>query len=162
MLKYRYSRVLHWGECDPGGIIFSPNYARWMAEGLAQMFLSVGIDAHRLDGDLRYGQPLLEQNLRFLQPAQLHDRIEHEIRVAKVGTKSLTFEHRFFRGTTCLMEAREIRVWGAHPLTTPERLVAVEIPADVRAILTAPMAQKAPEGPWEPPGELDSRSEALK
>ena len=34
------TRLLHWGECDPGGIIFSPNYPRWMIEGVTEMLLS--------------------------------------------------------------------------------------------------------------------------
>jgi 4-hydroxybenzoyl-CoA thioesterase len=136
MLSYRYSRLLHWGECDPGGIIFAPNYVRWMIEGVTKMFLSVSIDPHRLlEGDLRCGLPVLEQQLRFQHPAKLHDEIEHRIRVAKVGTKSLTFEHRMLCGDTRLMEATETRVWGIHPLAHPEQLKAVAIPEEVRAIL---------------------------
>lgn len=136
MLTYRYSRLLHWSECDPGGIIFCPHYARWMIEGVTNMFLSVGIDPHRLlEGGLRAGLPVLEQRLRLLQPARLHDEVEHVVQVAKLGTKSLTFEHTMLRGDTRLMEGTDVRVWGVHPIAAPEQLEARPIPDEVRAIL---------------------------
>jgi 4-hydroxybenzoyl-CoA thioesterase len=136
MLVYRYSRLLHWSECDPGGIIFSPNYLRWMIDGVTDMFLSFGIDPHRLlEGGLRCGLPVLEQQLRYRQAARLHDSIEHVIEVAKLGTKSLTFEHRMYRGETCLMEATDVRVWGVHPIANPEKLRALPIPEEIRAHL---------------------------
>ena len=137
MLKHSYTRLLHWGECDPGGIIFSPNYARWMIEGVERMLLSVGIEPHRmLEGGLRAGLPLMEQQLRFRRPARLHDTVEHQVEVAALGTKSLTFEHRMLRGDTLLMEATDVRVWGVHPIAQPEQLQALPIPEDVRAILS--------------------------
>jgi len=137
MLTYRYTRLLHWGDCDPGGIIFSPNYARWMVEGVTNMFLSVGIDPHRLlDDGSRCGLPILEQQLRFRQPARLHDHVEHVVEVSKLGTKSMTFEHRMLRGDSCLMKATDVRVWGVHPIANPEQVRAVPIPDEVRALLS--------------------------
>ena len=137
MLSHSYSRLLHWGECDPGGIIYSPNYARWMIEGVTLMLLSVGIDPHRLlEGGLRGGLPVMEQQLRFRRPARLHDQVLHHVEVAKLGTKSITFEHRMMRGDTLLMDATDVRVWGVHPVAEPEQLRALEIPQDVRAILS--------------------------
>ena len=42
MSSYSYSRRLNWSECDPGGIVFFPNYARWAVDGLNEMFQSDG------------------------------------------------------------------------------------------------------------------------
>ena len=138
MLTHRCSRLLQWSECDPAGIIFSPHYLRWMVEGVTEMFLSFGVDPHLLlEGNLRRGLPVLEQHLRYRKPAMLHDRIEHVIEVAKVGTKSLTFEHRMYRGETCLIEATDVRVWGVHPIANPEALRAVPIPVEILAHLVA-------------------------
>ena len=58
MRTYRYDRLMQWSECDAGGIIFFPNYARWMVDGLNQMFLSLGIDPNAiLDAETRGGLP---------------------------------------------------------------------------------------------------------
>ena len=48
------------------------------------------------------------------------------------------YEHRMLRGDTCLMEATDIRVWGVHPIANPERLQALPIPEEVRALLSRP------------------------
>jgi len=137
MLTYRYTRRVHWGECDPAGIIFSPNYAHWAIEAVTELFLSVGIDPHRMvDDQHRLGLPLLELQLRFLKPARLHEEVEHFVRVARLGTKSMIFEHAISRGDTRLMEATDVRVWGIHPVAQPEKLRAVELPAEVRAALS--------------------------
>ena len=40
MRHFTYDRRVNWSECDPGGIIFFPHYARWMVDGLNEMFLS--------------------------------------------------------------------------------------------------------------------------
>jgi 4-hydroxybenzoyl-CoA thioesterase len=90
-----------------------------------------------LEGGLRCGLPVLEQQLRYKQAAKLHDTIEHVIEVAKLGIKSLTFEHRMYRGETCLMEASDVRVWGVHPIANPENLRALPIPEEIRAHLMA-------------------------
>lgn len=132
---YRYERLLHWSECDPGGIVFSPHYTRWMIDGVNQMLLGLGIDPHAVVGDERMGLPVLSLALEFRRPPKLHDRLVHEIRVLRLGTKSLAFGHRVYRGEECLMEAKETRVWGVHPLTDATALRAVEIPAEVRAAL---------------------------
>jgi 4-hydroxybenzoyl-CoA thioesterase len=137
MLTYLYSRRVHWGDCDPAGIIFSPNYAHWAIEAVTELFLSVGIDPHRMvDDEHRLGLPLLELQLRFLKPARLHDEVQHLVRVARLGTKSMIFEHTISRDDTLLMEATDARVWGIHPIAQPERLRAVALPPEVRAALS--------------------------
>jgi len=137
VVEHRYYRLLHWGDCDPGGIIYSPNYARWLIEGVTNLFISVGVDPYQLiEGGMRVGLPVMEQRLRFLTPAVLHDQIEHRVAVAKLGTKSLTFEHRMHARGECLMEATDIRVWGVHPVARPLELAARAIPEHIREVLT--------------------------
>jgi len=109
---FRYERLLHWGECDPAGLIFFPNYARWIVEGVNLLFLSGGLDpVGSVSGAVRGGLPAVACEMQFLSPAKLHDQVMHEIAVAKLGRKSITFHHRFFRGDVCLAEAKDVRVW---------------------------------------------------
>lgn len=137
MQTYRYERRLHWSECDPGGIIFFPNYARWIVDGLNEMLLSLGIDpTARYDEHTRGGLPVVQLSMQFFDAPSLHSQVSHEIVVEKIGGKSLGFLHRFWRDETLLMEAHETRVWATH--TTGETPVtqAQPVPDYVRDLLT--------------------------
>lgn len=131
-----YDRRLHWSECDPGGIIFFPNYARWMVDGLNEMFLELGIDPNGQRGSsARGGLPVLALSMKFHSAPALHECVTHKILVEKVGGKSMAFRHIFLRGEDLLMEAEETRVWAEHDLDNPRTLRTQPIPENVRALL---------------------------
>ena len=133
MREFRYERLLQWSECDPAGIIFFPHYARWMVEGVNLMFLAMGIDPNEVTASGRQrGLPSRGFNMQFLAPAKLHDRLVHEIVVSRLGTKSLSFKHRFLRREECLAEAEEVRVWAE---SNASGLRAIAVPEPVRALL---------------------------
>ena len=136
MRHYTYDRRLNWSECDPGGIIFFPHYARWMVDGLNEMFLGFGVDPTGPRGENALGGlPVLALSMKFVSAPVLHDTVTHQITVMKVGGKSMAFQHRFLRGDELLMEAEETRVWAEHPLDNPRALRTRPVPDDVRALL---------------------------
>ena len=136
MRHYTYDRRLNWSECDPGGIIFFPHYARWMVDGLNEMFLGFGVDPTGPRGENALGGlPVLGLSMKFVSAPALHDTVTHQITVMKVGGKSMAFQHRFLRGDELLMEAEETRVWAEHPLDNPRALRTRPVPDDVRALL---------------------------
>ncbi len=135
MKQYRYERRLHWSECDPAGIVFFPNYARWMVEGLNEMFLSMGVDPNgRIDKETTGGLPSVGYAMRFHRPAKLHDMITHEITVEKLGRSSLSFKHRFLRAGECLAEGEDHRVLATHSLVDAT-VKSKPIPDDLRRLL---------------------------
>jgi len=138
MRTYQYERRLHWSECDPAGIVFFPNYTRWMVEGLNEMFLSLGIDpnAQQEDGG-RGGLPVVQLAMKFFEAPTLHSIVRHEIRVEKIGGKSLAFTHRFWCGQTLLVEASETRVWAVHAPGGKPAMQAIAVPESVRGLLGA-------------------------
>ena len=136
MRHYTYDRRLNWSECDPGGIIFFPHYARWMVDGLNEMFLGFGVDPTGPRGENALGGlPVLALSMKFVSAPALHDTVTHQITVMKVGGKSMAFQHRFLCGDELLMEAEETRVWAEHPLDNPRALRTRQVPDDVRALL---------------------------
>lgn len=150
MRQFRYQRLLQWSECDPAGIIFFPHYARWMVEGVNLLFLALGVDPNGLteNGALR-GLPSTGFSMQFHAPAKLHDELTHEITVARLGSKSLTFRHRFLRGTECVAEAEEVRVWaesdaaGMRAIALPD---AVRASLESDALLTHPLVRSPDTG----------------
>ncbi|HKU24402.1 MAG TPA: thioesterase family protein [Candidatus Sulfotelmatobacter sp.] len=136
MRTFTYDRRLQWSECDAGGIVFFPNYARWMVDGLNEMLLSLGINPNEAGAaTTRGGLPVLQLTMKFSSAPALYQRVTHQIAVVKLGGKSLTFVHRFLREGELLMEAEETRVWAQHDLTNPQALRALPIPDGVRALL---------------------------
>lgn len=112
MRTFRYERLLHWSECDPAGIIFFPNYARWMVEGVNLLLLSLGVDPNgRTAEGYHKGLPSTGLQLSFKAPAVLHDLLVHEVEVMKIGNTSMTIKHRFFRDDLLLAEGEETRIW---------------------------------------------------
>ena len=80
MRHYTYDRRLTWSECDPGGIIFFPHYARWMVDGLNDMFLGFGVDPTGPRGaNALGGLPVLALSMKFVSAPVLHDTVTHEI-----------------------------------------------------------------------------------
>lgn len=150
MYKFSYQRRLQWSECDPVGIIFFPHYARWVADGLHEMFLTLGVDpAGVYDGNIRRGMPAVSLSMQFHAAPALHDEVDHLIVVQKVGTKSISFRHEFRRGDVLLAEADDVRVWTTHIVGQPHGLKAVQIPPEIRTLL---------EDTGVPAGEEETRA----
>lgn len=138
MRTYSYQRRLHWGECDPAGIIFVPHYIRWMVDGVMEMFHSMGVDPNRMvDADERRGLPVVALSTQFHAAPALNQIVTHEVQVVRIGTKSLEFRHRFLRDDLLLMEAHETRVWTRHRLADPSRVTSEPVPDDLRALLSS-------------------------
>jgi 4-hydroxybenzoyl-CoA thioesterase len=134
---FSYQRRLQWSECDPAGIIFFPNYARWVVEGLNDWLFSLGIDPNEpLSREIVRGMPCVECSLKFHKPPVLHEIVTHEISLVRIGRSSLTFAHRFFKGDILFAEAADTRIWVAHSRVDPSDLKSEEIPQRVRDLLS--------------------------
>ena len=56
------------GDCDPAGIVFYPNYFRWMDVGTRRFFAACGVpgwNAQPVPGGI-IGTPLVDASARFL------------------------------------------------------------------------------------------------
>ena len=103
---------VHWGDCDPAGIIFYPTYFRWMDAACWAFFEAVGYDARRMREEQR-AMPLVSADCRFLAPAVQADRCEVRSRIARFGGKSFVVAHDIVRADgTALASGSETRVWG--------------------------------------------------
>jgi acyl-CoA thioesterase FadM len=115
MSSFKYDRVLQWSECDPAGIIFFPNYMRWMVDGVNRMLLSAGIDPNESgeSGEIK-GLPAVKVSADFSEPLRLYQAVTHQISVKRIGTSSVVFEHRFLKEGTCVASGEDMRVRVSH------------------------------------------------
>src|SRR5690606_31012590 len=89
---------VEWSHCDPGSIIFNPQYYIWMDQGAHGLMEAAGFPFVDLAAgpDFR-GLPRVASSAEFFSPARLGDRLEMWSEVDRFGTKSMTVAHEFRR-----------------------------------------------------------------
>lgn len=136
MAEFATERVVEWGDCDPAGIIWYPNYYRWMDSAFQELAAACGFSQRSLREDHgMVGTPLVDTGCRFESPAAHGDRLDVTVRVEKVGRSSLTLAYRFALDGRMTAEGFETRVF-ARP-ASGGGIVAAEIPQAAREALTA-------------------------
>ena len=83
---------VRYGECDPQGIVFNPNYMAYFDHTVTELWRASAIGSW--DAMVERGLDVVvgEANLRFKAPARFDDLIAVHARIAKFGTTSLTLE----------------------------------------------------------------------
>ncbi|MFN9746185.1 MAG: acyl-CoA thioesterase [Betaproteobacteria bacterium] len=106
-----YGIDVQFGDCDPAGIVFFPNFSRWMDAASHHHFVACGLPRWRDMAELPgcVGAPLLEIHTRFVAPVTWGERIEIHTRVDEWRGKVFVQDHRVVRGDTLICEGRETR-----------------------------------------------------
>ena len=129
----RFPCQVHWGDCDPAGMIFYPTYFRWVDAASWALFESVGLTPQWMKRE-HIAMPLVSAQCEFLSPAVQGDRCEVRSRIARFGGKSFTVEHEIVRSDgTPLARAQETRVWGRYVSGPGTPLKGETIPDDIKA-----------------------------
>ena len=128
-----YGVDVQFGDCDPAGIVFFPNYSRWMDAASHHFFRHCGLpawhDMPELPGCI--GAPLLEIHTRFISSVTYGERIAIHTRVLEWRGKVFVQEHRVARGDELICEGRETRALCVRQ--SGGALKAVPVPEFIRA-----------------------------
>jgi 4-hydroxybenzoyl-CoA thioesterase len=125
---------VHFGDCDPAGIVFFPNFSRWMDEASLLYFVACGVPPWRELVKIRgiVGTPLLEIHTKFFKSATYGESIEVHTTVEEWRSKTFTHRHVIRRGSDVLCEGTEVRAFVVHDDTG--RLRAIPVPEDIKAL----------------------------
>ncbi len=139
MSKTHIHRVnVRFGDCDPAGIVYFPNFMKWMDESSLAFFMACGVppwrELNRINGIV--GTPLLEINTRFVNSATYGQAIEVHTTIEQWNAKTFKHRHIIRRGDTLICEATEVRAFVQRDKEDPERLRAISIPPDIKAMCT--------------------------
>ena len=137
MSKSHIYRVnVQFGDCDPAGIVFFPNFSRWMDEASLAFFVACGVPPWRelVKTTGIIGTPLLEIHTRFLKPATYGETIEVHTTVEEWAVKTFRHRHVIRRGSDLLCEGTEVRAFCQKDPANPDRIKAVPIPEDIKAL----------------------------
>ena len=128
---------VHWGNCDPAGIIFYPTYYQWFDAAAWAFFHHVGYSAKRMRAEHR-AMPLVAADCQFKHPAQHGDHCEVRSRIARWGGKSFVLAHEVLRtDATILASGTETRVWGQYESGPGSTLKGQAIPDALKALFRA-------------------------
>jgi 4-hydroxybenzoyl-CoA thioesterase len=137
MSKTHIYRVdVHFGDCDPAGIVFFPNFSRWMDEASLAFFMACGVPAWRELVKTRgiVGAPLLEIHTRFLKTATYGETIEVHTSIEEWTAKTFRHRHVVKRGNDVLCKGTEVRAFVMRDPDDPDRIWAIPVPEDIKAL----------------------------
>ena len=129
-----YTARVEFGDCDPAGIVWFPNFFRWIDAASRHFFAECGVprweETARTLGVI--GTPLVDTHTRFLKAASYGDTLQIAVRVTEWRDKSFVQSYRVSRGDDLILECEEVRIFAAQREGGGIR--AVPIPPSIRAL----------------------------
>ena len=130
-----YSVQVDWGDCDPAGIVFYPNFYRWMDRGFWLLFESRSLTLEALKGRFGvFGGPLVDTSATFVSPARMGDKLTVTSCIDDWSRKSFRLRHEFTCKDKEIASGLETRVWGVKKADGAIR--AGIIPDEVKALFS--------------------------
>ena len=133
---------IEWGQCDPAGIVFYPQFLVLFDAATGHLFARTGLsplEMRRKFGIV--GMPLVEQGTKFLLPCRFDDEITLESEAGDWGRASFVVRHRIFSGDQLAVEGFEKRVWATTDPGHPGRIRSLPIPPEIIACLSDPAGE---------------------
>jgi 4-hydroxybenzoyl-CoA thioesterase len=131
-----YPVKVQFGDCDPAGIVYFPNFSRWMDEASLEFFMACGVPPWRELAKTRgiVGTPLLEIHTKFMKTATYGETIEVHTTVDEWSRKTFRHRHVVKRGETVLCEGTEVRAFVERDPADPSRIRAMPVPEEIKAL----------------------------
>lgn len=131
-----HSVNVQFGDCDPGGIVFFPNFSRWMDAASLMFFTQCGVPPWRVLERERgiVGTPVLEINCKFFKTVSYGDTIQIATHVEEWRRVAFVQIHRVTRGDELVCEGREVRAFIRRDEHDPDRMRAIPVPEDIQAL----------------------------
>lgn len=128
-----YRRVVHWGECDPQGVIYTPRASEYAIDVIENWLIEeTGISWLDIR-DEGLGCPTVSTQTVFSNVLRVGAVVDLVLRVKKVGRSSITFEVQSFdsEGVLCF------QVDHTSCFVTDQPFASIPIPEKIRANLEA-------------------------
>tara|TARA_R110000751_G_scaffold10055_2_gene37218 strand:+ start:53583 stop:53999 length:417 start_codon:yes stop_codon:yes gene_type:complete len=132
MLSNRLARRIEWGDCDPLGIVFNPQFFRFFDHGTSMLYEAAGWSKQEMLVHFgAAGCPLVETRAAFKAPCRYGDDVEITTEIAEVKERSFLIKHLLTKDGRVCVEGAETRVW---TVKDPERgIKSAPLPAELAA-----------------------------
>ena len=137
---------VEFGDCDPAGIVWFPNFFRWIDAASRNFFIRCGVprweETAKTLGVI--GTPIVDTKSRFISTATYGDVLDIATSVSEWRNKSFVQQYRFTRARPdggepdLIMECEEVRIFAARREGTGEGgkpgIRAVPAPDEIRRL----------------------------
>ena len=132
-MKNIHTIKVAFGDTDPAGIVFYPNFYRWMDQATHELLGSnVKLTSQLIKEGT--GFPLVEAHCEFKSALYFDDIVEIHSSVEEVKNRVFKVRHNFVRDGKTVASGYETRVWVA---MHEGNLKAIPIPDDIREKMEA-------------------------
>ena len=131
-----YSVRVEFGDCDPAGIVWFPNFFRWIDAASRHFFAERGVPRWEETAETLgvIGTPLVDTHARFIKTATYGDTLQIRVSIAEWRGKSFVQRYRVTRGADVIMECDEVRIFAGRREGEPTAIRALAIPQEIRAL----------------------------
>jgi 4-hydroxybenzoyl-CoA thioesterase len=130
MACFETTRTLRFGDCDPAGIAYFPNYFHFLNGVTEEWWATLGFPWRDLIQQRRIGLPTVQLDTRFHAPGLMGDCLSFALEIASLGSRSMKLNYTVTRDHTLLWRATQVVV--ATSLDTHQ---SIPWPDDVLAAL---------------------------
>lgn len=129
-----YSQRVEFGDCDPAGIVWFPNFFRWIDAASRHFFMECGVPSWRETEQTLgvIGTPLVDTHAKFLRTASYGDTLDIHTQVAEWRGKSFVQRYQVMRGDTAIMECDEVRIFAGR--REDGSIFALPAPESIRSL----------------------------
>lgn len=138
MFVNHFEVEIQFGDCDPAGIVFYPNYFRFFDAATAKLF-EAALGQKKIAWTKRFGVlgiPMVDTGAKFIRPSRFGDVITIETEITGLKRSSFTIAHRVFNGGELCIEGHEVRVLVASDADAPGGIRAFPLPSELVAALS--------------------------
>lgn len=138
MLVNARSVEIEFGDCDPAGIVYYPNYFRIFDASTAHLF-EAALGMKKIAWIRHFGIvgiPMVDTGAKFSKPSRFGDVVSIETTITEFRRSSFVVGHKLYSGGDLAIEAHEIRVWAGIDPDNPERIKSRPLPDEVVAALS--------------------------
>lgn len=108
----QYKIKVEWGDCDPYGIVFYPNFYKWMDSAQWNYFKSIKQPISKLEKLYNIkGLPLLHTEAKFLSACVREDILNIQTSLVNITNSTLKLQHIIKRKNKIVCAGAEIRIW---------------------------------------------------
>lgn len=95
-MSHRFRLETRFGDFDSAGIVYYPRYLHFCHVGMEEYFRHVvGIDYPVFLAEHALGLPAVRTEVDHRRPIRYGDPVELEVEVARIGSSSVEWRHRF-------------------------------------------------------------------
>ncbi len=136
-----YTVRVEFGDCDPAGIVWFPNFFRWIDAASRNFFTQCGVprweETSRTLGII--GTPLVDTHSRFLKTASYGDTLAVQVTVKEWRDKSFVQTYRIMRDDAqgqpeLIMECEEVRIFATTRNDGKNSIRAVPVPPSIQQL----------------------------